>query len=82
MAVEARDRESGAGSAEGGRRAGWATWAEEAKQASWLAGPTGPKLKRISFLNKNSIFEYTKALKIYTRRFRGNFDVEVFSKFL
>jgi hypothetical protein len=59
----------------GGRRLGWAAWAEEAKQAGWS---TGPKLKRISFPNKNWIFEYTKALEIYTRRFRGNFDVGIF----
>jgi hypothetical protein len=62
----------------GGRRSGWAAWAKEAKQDGWLAGL---KLKRISFLNKNWIFEYTKALEIYTRRFRGNFDVGLLKDF-
>jgi hypothetical protein len=33
MAVEAQDRDGGAGSAGGQRRPGWAAWAEEAKQA-------------------------------------------------
>jgi hypothetical protein len=47
-------------------------------QAGWLAGP---KLKRISFSNKNWIIEYTMALEICTRRFRGNFDVGIFPKF-
>jgi hypothetical protein len=35
MAVEAQDRDGGAGSAGGQRRPGWAAWAEEAKQAGW-----------------------------------------------
>jgi hypothetical protein len=61
-----------------------------------LAGPVGPKRpsrpagllgrlgrnpKRKSFQNKNWIFQFTKALKICTRRFRRNFDVGICSKF-
>jgi hypothetical protein len=59
----------------------WAEWGEMAKRASWLAGPTGRNLKRISFLNKNWIIKYTKALEICTRRFRRNFDIDIFPKF-
>jgi hypothetical protein len=33
------------------------------------------------FLNKIWIFDYTKALKICTRRFRRNFDMRIFPKF-
>jgi hypothetical protein len=52
-----------------------------AKRASWLAGPIGRNLKRISFLNKNWIIKYTKALEICTRRFRRNFEMDIFPKF-
>jgi hypothetical protein len=45
------------------------------------AGPDGPKSEEDSFLNKKWIFEYTKALKICTRRFRRNFDTRIFPKF-
>jgi hypothetical protein len=44
----------------------------------WLADE--PKVKENSFLNKNLIFEYTKALEIYRRRFRRNFDMRIFPK--
>jgi hypothetical protein len=50
----------------------------------WLgrlaAGPIGPKVKENSFLNKNLIFEYTKAFEICRRRFRRNFDMRIFPK--
>jgi hypothetical protein len=36
-------------------------------------------VKENSFLNNNLIFEYTKALKIYRRRFRRDFDMRIFS---
>jgi hypothetical protein len=45
------------------------------------AGPNGPNSEENSFLNKNYIFEYTKALEIYTRRFRRNFDMRISPKF-
>jgi hypothetical protein len=56
------------------------------KEARWAKGRMGRlavcrlgrKPGKIPFRNKNSIFEFTKALKIYTRRFRRNFDVGVF----
>jgi hypothetical protein len=52
-----------------------------AKRASTgEAGPDGPKSEENSFPNKNWIFEYTKALKICTRRFRRNFDTRIFPK--
>jgi hypothetical protein len=44
------------------------------------AGPIGPKVKENSFLNKNLIFEYTKALEFCRRRFRRNFDMSIFPK--
>jgi hypothetical protein len=46
----------------------------------WL-GRLGQNLKENSFRNKNWIFEYTKALKICTRRFSRNFDMGIFPKF-
>jgi hypothetical protein len=49
-------------------------------QASQLAR-LGRKLKENSFSSKNWIFEYIKALKICRRRFRRNFDMEIFPKF-
>jgi hypothetical protein len=60
----------------------WAEWAEEANLASWRLGRLGRNLKIISFLNKNWIIKYTKALEICTRKFMGNFDVRIFPKFL
>jgi hypothetical protein len=52
-----------------------------AKRASTCgARPDGPKSEESSFSNKNQIFEYTKALKICTRRFRRNFDMRIFPK--
>jgi hypothetical protein len=45
------------------------------------AGPDGPKSEEKSFLNKNLIFEYTKALEFCTSRFRTNFDMRMFPKF-
>jgi hypothetical protein len=78
MVVEARDWGSGAGSAGVGRRTGWAAWVEEAKHAGWDGWAES---EENFFFEKNWIFEYTKALEIYTRRFRGNFDVGIFPKF-
>jgi hypothetical protein len=48
------------------------------RRPGWL----GQNLKRISFWNKNWIFEYSKTLEIYTRGFRRNFDVWIFPKIL
>jgi hypothetical protein len=45
------------------------------------AGRSGPKVKKKSFLNKNFIFDYSKALEICRRRFRRNFDMRIFPKF-
>jgi hypothetical protein len=57
------------------------TVAYGAKRASTgEAGPDGPKSEENSFPNKNWIFEYTKASKICTRRFRRNFDMRIFPK--
>jgi hypothetical protein len=61
---------------------GWVGWlGQKAGWVGWLLGRLGPKLKEISFQNKNWIFEYTKALKICTMRFRRDFDVGIFPKF-
>jgi hypothetical protein len=50
-------------------------------RVGWLAaGPNGPEVKENSFLNKNLIFDYSKALEI-CRRFRRNFEVGIFPKF-
>jgi hypothetical protein len=46
------------------------------------AGPNGLKVKENSFSNKNLIFDYSKALEICRRRFRRNFDMRIFPKFL
>jgi hypothetical protein len=52
-----------------------------AKPASTCgARSDGPKSEESYFSNKNQIFEYTKALKICTRRFRRNFDMRIFPK--
>jgi hypothetical protein len=52
------------------------------KKKRWAAarpkGRMGRKRRKNSFSNKNLIFEYTKALKICTRRFRRNFDMRIF----
>jgi hypothetical protein len=45
-------------------------------------GRVGRILRKKLFLNKNCIFEYTKALEIYRRRFRRNFDMRIFPKFV
>jgi hypothetical protein len=45
------------------------------------AGLIGPKVEGNFFLNKNWIFEYTKALDICTSRFRRNLDTRIFPKF-
>jgi hypothetical protein len=65
----------------------WAKWAKRGpsdrrgKAASTGgAGPDGPKFEESSFSNKNWIFEYSKALEIFTRRFRRNFDKRIFPK--
>jgi hypothetical protein len=59
-------------------QAGWAMWATEAR---WPARLTGSKARGNSFRNKIEIFEFAKALGIYTRRFRRDFDVRIFPKF-
>jgi hypothetical protein len=41
-------------------------------------GPIGLKVEENFFSNKNRIFEYTKAFKICTRRFRKNMDTGIF----
>jgi hypothetical protein len=46
--------------------------------ATW---PIGPEAEKKSFENKNWIFEFIKALKICTRRFRLNFCTMIFPKF-
>jgi hypothetical protein len=46
-----------------------------------VVGGAGPNSEENSFLNKNYIFEYTKALEICTRRFRRNFDMRISPKF-
>jgi hypothetical protein len=62
------------------------------REGRWLAGlrgragrlatgPIGPKAKENSFLNKNWIFEFTKALEICRKIFRRNFDMMIFPKF-
>jgi hypothetical protein len=47
----------------------------------WAARSAGPKARKKNFQIKNWIFEFTKALKICTRRFRRNFDMRIFPKF-
>jgi hypothetical protein len=49
---------------------------QKAKQASEPVGHTGPEAERNFFQNKNKIFEFTRVLKICTRRFRRNFDTK------
>jgi hypothetical protein len=44
-------------------------------------GPIGLKVEAKFFLNKNWIFEYTRALEICWRRFRINSDMGIFPKF-
>jgi hypothetical protein len=70
-------------------KAAWAEWAERGpggllgkagQHGRGWAGPDGLKSEKNSFSNKNYIFEYTKALEIYTRRFRRNFDMGIFPK--
>jgi hypothetical protein len=65
------------GEEEGGR---WGQVGQKAEWAGWLLGQLGRKLKK-SFQNKILIFEFTKTLEIYTRRFRRNFDTRIFPKF-
>jgi hypothetical protein len=60
------DREGG-----GGPRLGWKK----------NKGGGRAEIKKKNFRIKNWIFEYTKALKICTRRFRKNFDMRIFPKF-
>jgi hypothetical protein len=68
------------------RWAGSAGWSlnglgRKVEQVGGATGPIGPELKRNFFRNKNSIFEFIKALEIYTRRFRRNFNTRIFPKF-
>jgi hypothetical protein len=62
---------------EGGRRPGGV----KGGTGQRVAGPTRPKFEGKFFQNKNWIFEYTKALKVCTRRFRWYFDMGIFPKF-
>jgi hypothetical protein len=76
-------------------RAGWDGPSARAacrREGGWLAGlrgragrlaagPIGPKAKENSFLNKNWIFEFTKALEICRKIFRRNFDLRIVPKF-
>jgi hypothetical protein len=59
----------------GGRR--WAAVGVKKKNK----GGGRAEIKKKNFRIKNSIFEYTKALEICTRRFRRNFDMSIFPKF-
>jgi hypothetical protein len=43
-------------------------------KAEWAARLAGPKTKK-------NIFQLAKALEIFTRRFRRNFDMRIFPKF-
>jgi hypothetical protein len=45
------------------------------------AGPIEPKAKENSFLNKNWISEFTRALEICRKRFKRNFGMRIFPKF-
>jgi hypothetical protein len=63
-------REEG-GAGEGGR----------AERPDGPLGRSGPKVKKNSFLNKNRIFDYSKALEIFRRRFMRYFDMRIFPKF-
>jgi hypothetical protein len=51
-------------------------------KAEWAARSVGPKARKKNFRIKKLIFEFTKALKICRRRFRRNFDMRIFPKFL
>jgi hypothetical protein len=68
-------------SAGGGTKAGWARWAKRPSRPVRRFGQLGQKLKEKSIRNKNWIFEFTKALKNCTRRFRRNFGTRIFPKF-
>jgi hypothetical protein len=46
--------------------------------AAWAGRPN---VKEKNFRIKNWIFEFTKALENYGRRFRRNFDMRIFPKF-
>jgi hypothetical protein len=50
-------------------------------KAEWAARSAGPKVRKKNFWIKNWIFEFTKALEFYRRRFRRNFDMMIFPKF-
>jgi hypothetical protein len=63
------------------KRPRWAMWAERLSRSAGRLSRLGRKLEKNSFRNKNWIFKYTKALEIYTRRCRRNFEVGIFPKF-
>jgi hypothetical protein len=72
-----------AGSSEEGRKGrGRGLVGHSGPKGQMVLGRLGRKLKENSFLNKNWIFEYTKALEICRRRFRWNFDMKFFPKFI
>jgi hypothetical protein len=82
---------------EEGRVAAWAERpngsagrvAQEVEWAGWPHGPggrmgrlaAGLKVEEKFFLNKNLIFDYSKALEICRRGFKRNFDMWIFPKF-
>jgi hypothetical protein len=48
----------------------------------WATRSAGSKARKKNFRIKNWISEFTKDLEICTRRFRRNFDMRIFPKFL
>jgi hypothetical protein len=59
---------------------------QRGQRAGWAKGRVGRKVgwaesKEKKFCIKNWIFEFTKALEIYRRRIRRNFDMRIFPKF-
>jgi hypothetical protein len=71
----------GIGRAHGPARLGEEGGSPGRSRPAWQPGPAGLKSEEKIFSEKNCIIEFTKALKIYTSRFRRNFDVGIFSKF-
>jgi hypothetical protein len=63
-----------------GEEGRWAAAGPKGRMGQLAAGSIGPKVKENSFLNKDLIFEYTKALEICRRRFRRDFDRRIFPK--
>jgi hypothetical protein len=55
---------------------------QKAKWAGWLLGQLGQKPRVIPFSGKVGFFNLQRLWKIYTRRFRRDFDVGIFPQFL